>query len=63
MNQQIWQQLDWQGKWKIYELDRLSDDIIVCTCSLPPALTSGYLVSKKAAQNFLLASSVYVGCS
>lgn len=57
MNQQIWQQLDWRGKWKIYELDRLSDDIIVCTCSLSPALTSGYLVSKKAAQNFLLASS------
>lgn len=53
----LWKVLDWRRNWKIYQLDKLSDDIIVCSCSLAPALASGYMLSHKAAERFLQASS------
>lgn len=56
-NDNSWKKLDWRSKWKIYQLDKLSKDIIVCSSSLAPALTSGYIVSNKAVKSFLQASS------
>ncbi len=48
--------LDWNNNWKIYKLHEINQNIIICECNISPALGSGYILSKKAAQHFLLAS-------
>lgn len=49
----LWKSLEWRNKWNIYELYPLSDNLVICECDPTPALTSGYVISRKAAQSFL----------
>lgn len=51
------QKIDWSKRWRIFALYHLIDDIIACECDNAPALTSGYILSKKCASSFLKASN------
>lgn len=50
---QLWKTLEWRNKWNIFYLKPLNEDLAICECDPAPALASGYIISKKAAQNFL----------
>lgn len=52
----LWKQLEWHNNWHIYKLKPVSHNLIICECDPAPALGSGYIVSKKAAFEFLQAS-------
>lgn len=58
---QLWKSLEWRNKWNIFKLNPLNEDLVICECDPAPALASGYIISKKAAQNFLDTSkSLYI---
>ncbi|WHP07362.1 glycosyltransferase family 25 protein [Acinetobacter corruptisaponis] len=54
----LWSRLETIKNWKIYCLRNFSSDlgIVGCECDPAPALTSGYIISSKAAEHFLKAS-------
>ena len=52
----IWKQLEWRNKWNIFKLHSIVDDLVLCECDPAPALASGYIVSQRAAKEFLHAS-------
>lgn len=52
----LWKQLEWRNNWRIYKLKPIADNLMICECDPAPALGSGYIVSKKAAFEFLHAS-------
>lgn len=49
-------QIDWSKHWRIFALHHLINDIVACECDNAPALTSGYILSKKCASSFLRVS-------
>ena len=51
-----WRLLEWRNNWRIYKLKPIADNLMICECDPAPALGSGYIVSKKAAFEFLHAS-------
>lgn len=53
---QLWKQLEWRNKWNIFELNLISNNLVLCECDPAPALASGYIVSQRAAKEFLNAS-------
>nr|WP_221385009.1 glycosyltransferase family 25 protein [Sulfitobacter undariae] len=48
-----WQKLEWRRRWRIFHLHPLLDNDVVCECDPAPALTSGYIISRRAAQAFI----------
>lgn len=52
----IWKQLEWRNKWNIFKLHSIVGDLVLCECDPAPALASGYIVSQRAAKEFLHAS-------
>lgn len=48
-----WKKLEWRRRWRIFALNPILQIGIVCECDPAPALGSGYIVSRKAAQNFI----------
>ncbi len=52
-----WKLLEWRNKWRIYKLKPITDELTICECDPAPALGSGYIISKKAAFEFLQSSN------
>ncbi|MBO1531095.1 glycosyltransferase family 25 protein [Psychrobacter sp. F1192] len=52
-----WKMLEWRNKWRIYKLKPISNELVICECDPAPALGSGYIISKKAAFEFLQSSN------
>ena len=48
-----WSILEWRRRWRIFRLHPLANGHIVCECDPAPALGSGYIISRKAAQAFM----------
>lgn len=48
-----WRQLEFGRSWRIFKLYKLTTAGFVCECDPAPALTSGYIISRKAAESFL----------
>ncbi|PID63845.1 MAG: hypothetical protein CR974_00980 [Gammaproteobacteria bacterium] len=55
-NAEKFQRLDWNNNWRIQQLEQIGDSVIIAECTSAPALTSGYILSAKAAENFLARS-------
>lgn len=54
---QLWKQLEWRNKWNVFKLRSIADGLVLCECDPAPALASGYIVSQRAAKEFLHASN------
>ena len=52
-----WRLLEWRNKWRIYKLKPITDELTICECDPAPALGSGYIISRKAAFEFLQSSN------
>ncbi|MEJ3619757.1 MULTISPECIES: glycosyltransferase family 25 protein [Brachymonas] len=51
-----WRQLEWRRSWRIFRLRYMASVGFVCECDPAPALASGYVVSRKAAESFIAAA-------
>lgn len=51
-----WRKLEWGRRSRIFALSLVPKIGVVCECDPAPALGSGYMVSRKAAQNFITTS-------
>lgn len=52
----LWRQIEWRKSWRIFKL-HFFDKFICCECNPAPALTSGYILSKKGAEELLKTST------
>lgn len=52
-DKKLWKSLEWNQNWKIQNILEIKKNIFLCEATICPALTSGYIISKKAAQSFL----------
>ena len=48
-----WQKIGWRKKWRIFRLHSAPGGLVACECDPAPALSSGYIISRKAAARFL----------
>lgn len=53
----LWRKLEWRRRWRIFKLQPINLDMILCECDPAPALGSGYIVSLAAAKAFLAQSN------
>lgn len=51
-----WRKLEWRRRWRIFRLHPLTAGYVACECDPAPALTSGYVISRRAAHAFLKTS-------
>lgn len=51
-----WKEMEWRRKWRVYRIKEVMDSMYLCECDPAPALTSGYIISKKGAKNLLATS-------
>lgn len=52
----LWRKIEWRRRWRIFKLNPVNTDTILCECDPAPALGSGYIVSLAAAKSFLAQS-------
>lgn len=52
-----WKSMEWRRRWKIYQLIEFSNGLVACECDPAPALGSGYIISRRAAESFLEAAT------
>ena len=53
-----WKNMEWRRRWKIYQLIKFPYSLAACECDPAPALGSGYIISRRAAESFLKAATL-----
>jgi glycosyl transferase family 25 len=51
-----WRRIEWRRTWRIFRLHPFPGGQVACECDPAPALGSGYVLSRRAARQFLAAS-------
>ncbi|MBN9056299.1 MAG: glycosyltransferase family 25 protein [Rhizobiales bacterium] len=48
-----WRKMEWRRTWRIFKIHLMGSHKIICECDPSPALGSGYIISRRAAESFL----------
>jgi len=55
-----WRKIEWRRTWRIFKIHPLQSGGIICECDPAPALGSGYVISRRAAEAFLkISKNIY----